>query len=173
MGRSHDGRHPEIRKHARLWECARQRERAGQGDTACQGTRARIPQPLLPGLLVAVLLAAGCASSGSRIPVNEDPVPEAALLEYTNLYLALQELRPSWIRQARELFVDEGYRGSIAALTSWAPDQGTIRYIELVPVRDMVRRFGPCQEPAGTGGVMGPERDPSCGTRPVIHVVRY
>ena len=122
---------------------------------------------------VGVFLAVGCASSGSRVPVNEDRVPEAELLEYTNLYLALQELRPAWIRQAREIFVDEELRGSIAALRSWAPDQGTIRYIELVPVRDMVRRFGPCQEPAGTGGVMGPRRDPSCGTRPVIHVVRY
>ncbi len=47
-----------------------------------------------------------------------------------------------------------------------------IQSIELVRGRDVVRRFGPCQVPGGTGTIDTP-RDGQCGTRPVIHIVLY
>ncbi|NIX19949.1 MAG: hypothetical protein GWN07_08975 [Actinobacteria bacterium] len=91
-------------------------------------------------------------------------------MDYANLYSALRELRPTWVRRAREVFVDNELAGDIGVLRRSTSDE--IRFIELVPSREVVRRFGPCQAPAGTGVIDTP-RDPQCGTRPVIHIVRY
>jgi hypothetical protein len=89
--------------------------------------------------------------------------------DYTNLHLALQQLRPSWLQRANEVFMDSQYAGSVGILRRMVDEP--IQWIELVPSRDVVRRFGPCQAPAGTGTVQ--RRDPQCGTRPAIHIVRY
>lgn len=128
----------------------------------------RISRFLVASLLVAVF-AAGCASAGGGTPRNDQPVQGAELAEYANPYLALQELRPSWMRRAREVFMDSQYAGNLQILRRTFDER--IQWIELVPSRDVVRRFGPCQAPAGTGTVQ--RRDPQCGTRPVIHIVRY
>ena len=130
----------------------------------CTGRRARA------GTMVAMALVVGaCASAGAGTPTNEEPVPGASVAEYTNIYLALEDLRPTWVRRAREVYVDSNYAGSVQFLRQSFNER--IRGIELVPSRDVVRRFGPCQAPAGTGTVQ--RRDPQCGTRPVIHVVLY
>ena len=122
-------------------------------------------------IAVAVLALAGCASGGGGTPEAEmEVVAGAQIQEYTNIYSALRELRPTWIRRAREVFVDGEFAGDIGLLRRSFSDQ--IRFIELVPSGDVVRRFGPCQAPAGTGVIDTP-RDPQCGTRPVVHIVRY
>lgn len=121
--------------------------------------------------LVASVVATACASGGtSSAPANNELVSGEEVMAYTNIYSGLQELRPTWIRRAQEVYVDEEFAGSVALLRRSFSEQ--IRYIELVPARDVVRRFGPCQAPAGTGVIDTP-RDPQCGTRPVIHIVRY
>jgi len=117
------------------------------------------------------VVCTACASSGpSAGPDESELVSGEEVAAYTNVYTALQELRPSWVRQAREVFVDDQYAGGTELLRGRFDEQ--IRYVELVPRREVVRRFGPCQAPAGTGVIDTP-RDPSCGTRPVIHIVRY
>ncbi|MBT8488955.1 MAG: hypothetical protein HKN72_06300 [Gemmatimonadetes bacterium] len=114
--------------------------------------------------------AAGAGGSGG-VPAEEvEIVSGAEVLEYTNIHTALRELRPSWVRRAREVFIDREFAGDINLLRRSFSDE--IRYIELVPARDVVRTFGPCQAPDGTGVIDTP-RDPQCGTRPVIHIVRY
>lgn len=121
--------------------------------------------------VAALLVMAGCASGGTATPEAEaEPVVGSEIRDYTNIYTALRELRPSWIRRAREVFVDDEFAGSINLLRRSFSEE--IRFIELVPPREVVRRFGPCQAPAGTGVIDTP-RDPQCGTRPVIHIVRY
>lgn len=125
--------------------------------------------------LALVVCAGGCAAGGGGgsggIPAAETEIVSGAeVLEYTNIYTALREIRPSWIRRAREVFVDREFAGDINLLRrSFSED---VRYIELIPARDVVRTFGPCQAPDGTGVIDTP-RDPQCGTRPVIHIVRY
>lgn len=69
-----------------------------------------------------------------------------------------------------EVFIDREFAGDVGVLRN-SFDEG-ISYTELVPGRDVVRRFGPCQAPAGTG-VLDTPRDPQCGTRPVIHIVLF
>lgn len=114
--------------------------------------------------------AAGAGGSGG-IPTEETEIVSGAeVLEYTNIHTALRELRPSWIRRAREVFIDREFAGDISLLRRSFSEE--IRYIELIPARDVVRTFGPCQAPDGTGVIDTP-RDPQCGTRPVIHIVRY
>lgn len=125
------------------------------------------------GVLVALGLGACAAGAGGGggIPAEESElVSGAEVLEYTNIHTALRELRPSWIRRAREVFIDREFAGDIGLLRRSFSEE--IRYIELVPARDVVRTFGPCQAPDGTGVIDTP-RDPQCGTRPVIHIVRY
>lgn len=118
--------------------------------------------------VLVVVSAAACASAGSGTP-NDAPVSGAEIAQFTNIRLALQELRPTWLRRAREVFVDREYAGSVAILQQSFNER--IQRIELVPAREVVRRFGPCQAPAGTGTIQ--QRDPQCGTRPVIHIVLY
>lgn len=122
-------------------------------------------------LLTTVLALSACASAGAAAPESSpDPVPGAELESYVNLDLALRELRPSWLRRSREVFLDGDYFGDVSILRRNFTDP--ILYVELVPPGDVVRRFGPCQAPAGTGVVDRP-RDPQCGTRPIIHIVRF
>lgn len=125
------------------------------------------------GTLAVVVFVAACAAGagGGGVPQEEtEMVSGAEVVDYTNLHTALRELRPSWIRRAREVFVDREFAGDVGLLRRSFADE--IRYIELVPSRDVVRTFGPCQAPDGTGVIDSP-RDPQCGTRPVIHIVRY
>jgi len=117
-----------------------------------------------------VVTMAGCASAGSGTPRNDDPVPGGEVAEYTNIRLALETVRPSWVRRAREVFIDGQFAGSVGILRDSFNER--INYIELVPAREVVRRFGPCQAPAGTGIIDTP-RDPQCGTRPVIHIALF
>ena len=121
-----------------------------------------------------VVFAAACAAGaggGGGVPAEEaEIVGGGEVVEYTNVYTALRELRPSWIRRAREVFVDREFAGDIGILRRSFSEE--IRYIELIPARDVIRTFGPCQAPDGTGVIDTP-RDPQCGTRPVIHIVRY
>lgn len=121
-------------------------------------------------LVIMSLCLAGCASSGSATPRNDDPVSGAEIAEYTNIQLALETLRPSWVRRAREVFVDGQLAGSVQILRRSFNER--ISRIEIVPTSEVVRRFGPCQAPAGTGTLDTP-RDPQCGTRPVIHIVLF
>ena len=123
---------------------------------------------LMAGGLMALL--GGCASGGGGAPLNETSVSGDEILPYVNLFVALQDLRPRWLRQAREVFVDGNFAGGLSSLRR-IRDQ-PITLVELVPGREVVRRFGPCQAPGGTGTLDTP-RDPQCGTRPVIHVVIY
>lgn len=117
-----------------------------------------------------VACATGSGGAGG-IPAGEvEIVSGPEVLEYTNIHTALRELRPSWIRRAREVFIDREFAGDINLLRRSFSEE--IRYIELIPARDVVRTFGPCQAPDGTGVIDTP-RDPQCGTRPVIHIVRY
>lgn len=125
---------------------------------------------LAASLAVFLSAFAGCASGAGSTPRNDDPVPGARIAEYGNIQLALEQLRPSWPRRAREVFVDGRYAGSVGFLRRAFNER--ISRIELVPAREVVRRFGPCQAPAGTGVIDTP-RDPQCGTRPVIHIVLY
>ena len=121
----------------------------------------------------AVVLAlglAGCASSGGATPRNDSPLCGAEVSDYTNVRLALETLRPSWVRRAREVFIDNELAGPVEILRSSFNER--INRIELIPSREVIRRLGPCQAPAGTG-TMGTPRDPQCGTRPVIHVVLF
>lgn len=120
--------------------------------------------------VVGVLALAGCASAGGGTPRNDNPVLGAEVASFTNIQLALESLRPTWTRRAREVFVDNEFAGSVQILRRSLNER--IRHIELVPSRDVIRRFGPCQAPAGTGTLDTP-RDPQCGTRPVIHIVLF
>lgn len=118
-----------------------------------------------------VLLGAvvtGCAGGAGGTPRNDNPVSGAEVAEFTSIQLALQQLRPSWLRRAREFFIDNEYAGSVSGLRRGYNER--IRRIELVPGREVVRRFGPCQAPGGTNTI-DTQRDPQCGTRPVIHIV--
>lgn len=122
-------------------------------------------------LVLVTATLAGCASAGSSTPESSpDPVAGRELESYVNLDLALRELRPSWLRRSREVFLDKEYFGDVSILRRSFTDP--ILYIELVPAGDVVRVFGPCQAPSGTGVVDRP-RDPQCGTRPIIHIVRF
>ena len=67
------------------------------------------------GLLLAVV-ATGCASGGGGTPRNDTPVTGAQVEEYTSIMLALRELRPSWVRRAREVFVDGNFQGPVGIL---------------------------------------------------------
>ena len=116
------------------------------------------------------LFFVACASSGTGTPRDDGPVGGAEVAEYTNIRLALESLRPSWVRRAREVFIDGQLAGSVETLRRSFNER--ISYIELVPGRAVVRRFGPCQAPAGTGTLDTP-RDPQCGTRPIIHIVLF
>jgi hypothetical protein len=120
------------------------------------------------GTLLVVL--AGCASGGTGTPRNDEPVSGGEVAEFSNIRLAIDRLRPSWPRRAREVFVDNQYAGSVSILRNSFNER--ISFIELVPSSQVVRRFGPCQAPSGTGTLDTP-RDPQCGTRPVIHIVLY
>lgn len=123
-------------------------------------------------MCLAVACLAACASGGgSSLPLNEDPVPGAEIVGYTNIHLALEQLRPRWVRRAREVFVDNEYAGSVAILRRSFNER--VRYIELVPAGEVVRRFGSCQAPPGTGVSVDQPRDPQCGTRPIIHIVLF
>ena len=121
-------------------------------------------------VVILSLCLVGCASTGSSTPRNDDPVSGAEVVEYTNIQLALETLRPSWTRRAREVFVDGQLAGSVQILRRSFNER--ISRIEIVPAREVVPRFGPCQAPAGTGTLDTP-RDPQCGTRPVIHIVLF
>jgi len=122
-------------------------------------------------LLTLIVATAGCASGGgSGTPRNDDPVLGREVGEFSNIRLALDQLRPSWTRRAREVFVDSQFAGSVAFLRGSFNER--ISRIELVPSSQVVRRFGPCQAPGGTG-TLDTARDPQCGTRPVIHIVLY
>jgi hypothetical protein len=123
----------------------------------------------LLGSALLVVLSAACASGGGGTPRNDTPMQGALVADYTNIHLALQELRPSWTRRVREVFIDGNYAGPVGVLQRSFNER--IQIIELVPAREVTRRFGPCQAPAGTGSRS--MRDPQCGTRPVIHIVRY
>ena len=121
--------------------------------------------------IVAVVVGlTACASTGSSTPRNDDPISGGEVGEYSNIQLALETLRPSWPRRAREVFVDSEFAGSTDFLRRSFNER--ISYIELVPAREVIRRFGPCQAPDGTGTLDVP-RDPQCGTRPVIHIVLF
>ena len=119
---------------------------------------------------VLALGLAGCASGDSGAPRNDSPLGGAEIMAYTNVQLALETLRPSWLRRAREVFIDNELAGPVEILRRSFNER--ISRIELVPSREVIRRFGPCQAPAGTGTLDTP-RDPQCGTRPVIHVVLF
>lgn len=123
-------------------------------------------------LCFATATLAACASSGApAIPLNADPVPGAEVVSYTNIHLALEQLRPRWTRRAREVFVDNEYAGTVAILRRTF--DARVQYIELVPSSEVVRRFGSCQAPPGTGVAVDMNRDPQCGTRPIIHIVLF